>query len=368
MIGLTDFSRQWADIERDVLEATARVGKSAWYVLGKEVSGFEQALTPWFTATTSVGCASGLDALELALRAHDVRPGDRVLTTPLTAFATTLAVLRVGAVPVFADVDEHGLLDLDDAEKRGLADVRFVIPVHLFGHMVSPGRLRAFASRHGATVIEDAAQAIGATYGGEKVGAASQLCATSFYPTKNLGALGDGGAVLCNDAKLDLAVRQLRDYGQSDKYVHDTLGLNSRLDELQAGILSSALLPRLGAHAKRRTAIAERYVAAFACHARIRVVVPPKGCESAWHLFAVLVKGSRDAFRQHLQQQAVGTGLHYPKLTCDQRAYLGAGLGPVAHLPNARLFADSEVSIPLHPYLTDQEVDSVIAAVHSWRG
>lgn len=366
MIGLTDFSRQWAEISKDVHAAVERVGSSAWYILGNEVTTFESALQPWFSASHTIGCASGLDALELSLRALNVRPGDRVLTTPLTAFATTLAILRVGAVPVFADVDEAGLLDLADAKQRVQETVRFVLPVHLYGHMVSPAALRAFAKDHHALVIEDAAQAIGAKREGELVGSVGQLTATSFYPTKNLGALGDAGAVTTNNAELAACVRRLRDYGQSAKYVHDELGLNSRLDELQAAILRTALLPRLQHATKRRVAIAQRYQRELNGH--FAIVAPAVDCDSVWHLFPLLVQGDREVFRQHLSSMGVATGLHYPLLAYQQKAFTDVARTPHEPLARAERFARDQVSIPLHPWLTDDEVGQVVDACNTWRG
>lgn len=366
MIGLTDFSRQWAEISKDVHEAVERVGASAWYILGREVTAFESALQPWFATSHAIGCASGLDALELSLRALDVRPGDRVLTTPLTAFATTLAILRVGAVPVFADVDEAGLLDLADAKERVQKAVRFLLPVHLYGHMVSPAALRAFAKDHNALVIEDAAQAIGAKREGEAVGSVGQLTATSFYPTKNLGALGDAGAVTTNHPDLAERVRRLRDYGQSAKYVHDELGLNSRLDELQAAILSTALLPRLQRGTSRRVAIAQRYQREL--KGLFTIVAPASDCDSVWHLFPLLVEGDREAFRQHLTSRGVATGLHYPLLAYQQKAFTDLAGTPQEALARAERFARSQVSIPLHPWLTDDEAGQVVEACNTWRG
>jgi dTDP-4-amino-4,6-dideoxygalactose transaminase len=203
-IGLADFRQQWDGCRERYLEAVSRVGDSGWLILGKEVAAFEEELAGFWGLPHAIGCGNGLDALEIAFRCAGMRAGDRVLTTPLSAFATTLAILRVGAVPVFADVDAWGLLDLDDAERLTARDepVRFIVPVHLYGHAMDLDALEAFSHKHGAAVIEDCAQAIGARSRGRPVGAASVVCATSFYPTKNLGAFGDGGAVLTRDTTM----------------------------------------------------------------------------------------------------------------------------------------------------------------------
>lgn len=195
------FQRQWAEISKDVLDAVERVGASGWYVLGKEVSAFEAALAPRFGAAAAVGCASGLDAIEIGLTGLGIGPGDKVLTTPYSAFATALAIVRAGATPVFVDTDAHGLLDLDLAEAALDADssIRAVVPVHLFGHALNLERIGAWRERFDVVVVEDCAQSIGASSEGQLAGSAGQAAATSFYPTKNLGAMGDGGALMTSD-------------------------------------------------------------------------------------------------------------------------------------------------------------------------
>lgn len=380
---LNDFKRQWADTSAAVLEAVARVGASGWYVLGGEVQQFEEDLARAFRGFAApqgerqeppegvgqaIGCASGLDAIELALRALALSPGAKVLTTPLSAFATTLAIVRAGCVPVFVDVDAFGLLDLGACE-RALAEdpsIRALVPVHLFGHALDLGRLAALRQRFGAAIVEDCAQSIGATFEGRPAGTVGQLAATSFYPTKNLGALGDGGAVLTSDAALAARCRTLRDYGQSKKYVHDALGLNSRLDELHAGILRTAFLPRLARWTARRREIAASYCAQLD-NPRVRVPGAPAGSQSVWHLFPVLVEASaRDGFMGYLQQHGVRSGIHYPHLIQAQRALAGVPFEVRGALPRAEEYAACEVSLPIHPYLGPAEVARVVAAVNRW--
>jgi dTDP-3-amino-3,4,6-trideoxy-alpha-D-glucose transaminase len=366
---LNDFNRQWVDVRADVHDAVERVGRSGWYILGSAVAGFEASLATELGSRFCVGCASGLDAIELALRALGLRPGDRVLTTPLSAFATTLAIVRAGGVPVFVDVDEGGNLDLELAE-RCLAerrDVPFAVPVHLYGHPLDLDRLASVQSRYGLKIVEDCAQAIGAEVSGRAVGSVGDLSATSFYPTKNLGAFGDGGAVFGNDEGLAKICRALRNYGQTSRYVHERLGLNSRLDELHAAILDGALLPRLSAWSARRRAIAHRYREAIRGP---RVVPLPlaRPEASSWHLFPVLVeKERREAFQVHLQSRGVQSAVHYPKLIPDQAALADLPFEVAGSLHQARAIADSEVSLPIHPYLDDGEVESVIEAVNEWQ-
>jgi dTDP-3-amino-3,4,6-trideoxy-alpha-D-glucose transaminase len=369
-IGLVDFRRQWAVSRARYLEAVDRVGESGWLILGNEVQAFEGDLSRYWGLPYAVGCGNGLDALEIAFRCVGMRRGDLVLTTPLSAFATTLALLRVGAEPVFADVDASGLLDLEDAEDLLAHEkrVRFVVPVHLYGHAMNLGALERFSRKHGLVVVEDCAQAIGAKHGGRPVGDASLACATSFYPTKNLGALGDGGAVLTRDATIRDRARSLRDYGQSDKYVHDIVGLNSRLDELHAAILRSVQLPALSGQTVRRAEIARRYRRELKNDA---LMIPPlpDGSDSVWHLFPLLVPRGRESFRAHLSSRGIATGLHYPRLIPAQKAMAEAGHPPSGRpFPNAERFAREQVSIPNHPFLTDSEVSEVIDACNSWSG
>ena len=369
MILMNDFKRQWHDLGADCLRAVERVGSSGWYVLGGEVRAFEAALAKLSGVGSAVGCANGLDAIEIALRAMDIQPGDKVLTTPLSAFATTLAIVRAGGVPVFVDVDTSGHLDVDLAEQvlQTYGDIRFMVPVHLFGHPMNLLRLQAVRDRYGIAVVEDAAQAVGASFGAMPVGSAGQAATLSFYPTKNLGALGDAGALLTSDPALTERFRCLRDYGQSQKYVHSTLGMNSRLDELHAATLHDAMLPRLIAWTRRRREIARRYAEGID-HSGVSLVRPPAGADSVWHLFPVLVApGLRQDFMRHLSDHQVQSGIHYPALIPRQEAMRSvSGMQVIGSLDNANRLSASEVSLPIHAYLSDDEVERVISVVNAW--
>lgn len=365
---LNDFPRQWQDTGGAVLDATRRVGESGWYILGREVAAFETALGISVNAPHVIGCASGLDAIEIGLRILGLRSGDRVLTTPLSAFATSLAIVRAGGVPVFVDVDEAGLVDLDKVEAACAADpsLRFFVPVHLYGHCLDLQRLQALRERFNLRIVEDGAQAIGARSRGLAMGSVGQVATTSFYPTKNLGALGDGGALWTTDSALDKHARSLRDYGQSTKYVHDQIGLNSRLDELHAAILRDAFLPKLAQWTARRVAIAGRYRNGIA-NRDVQVVPLPLGSESVWHLFPVMVPAAaRDQFKAHLAAAGVASAVHYPLLISAQKALESLPCQTLGILARAEAFAEREVSLPIHPYLDDGEVERVIAAVNSW--
>lgn len=369
-VAANPFDRQWEDTGRDVLNAVERVGRSGWYILGSEVQAFEAALGEVVGASHVIGCASGLDALEIGLRSLGIQPGDRVLTTPLTAFATALSIVRAGGVPVFVDVDQQGLLDLDAAAERLAAgDVRYMVPVHLFGAAVSLEGLAELRDRFELRIVEDAAQAVAATRDGHRVGSAGQATALSFYPTKNLGALGDGGALTTDDEGVEGLARSLRDYGQSKKYVHDHLGLNSRLDEVHAAVLRDAFLPRLGGWHERRAAHAKRYVEGID-NAEVCVISESFPAGSVWHLFPVCVRPEhREAFLGMLRDGGVQAGIHYPVLAPEQAALESSpgGFEVVGDLANAKAMKASEVSLPINPYLRDDEIDRVIARINRWR-
>jgi dTDP-3-amino-3,4,6-trideoxy-alpha-D-glucose transaminase len=361
-VSANDFARQWGDVREDALAAVDRVGRSGWLVLGDEVESFESELAAWWGVPHAVGVASGLDALEIALRCAGIDPGARVLTTPLTAFATTLAIMRAGCVPVWSDVDDSGGLDLDRAEAVLCGDpsIRAILPVHLYGHPLDFDALERLAADHDVAVIEDCAQSAGAERGARPTGAVGIASGTSFYPTKNLGAMGDGGALLTGDAEVADRARALRDYGQRRRYEHAEPGLNSRLDELHAALLRSAFLPRLDRALSRRAEIAARYDDALA-GGPLRPIRQQAGA-SAHHLFPVeVLEGEPAAVAAALQQHGISVGRHYPFVCPDQAAATGAGIA-ADELAVARRLAARELSLPIHPYLTDGEVGAVIDA------
>lgn len=369
MILQNDFKRQWGFVEKPVLEAVLRVGAGGWYILGREVEAFEEALAKFWGVSHAVGTGNGLDALEIGLRCLNLQPGDKVLTTPLSAFATTLAIIRAGGLPVFVDVDDSGCIDLAQSREVLAKDdsIRFFVPVHLYGLALSMPELARLKADFGLQIVEDCAQSIGAAFGGTGTGMVGQMAATSFFPTKNLGALGDAGALLTNDSALAERAKSLRNYGQSAHYVHSALGLNSRLDELHAAVLREAFLPHLEAWTNARRRTADKYLKKIR-HPSIQLLSPDAAMTPVWHLFPVLAtEGSRDQLRNHLESCGIMSGIHYPRIISEQTALAEGSWRNAVEPVNARRFAQSELSLPIHPFLTETEVDAVIAACNEWK-
>jgi len=371
MMGAQAFERQWAEIGDDVLAAVSEVGASGWYIQGERLRLFEAALAKTCGRAFAAGCGNGLDAIEIALRCLGLRAGEPVLTTPMSAFATTLAIHRAGGKAVFVDVDASGQLDLELARHclEAHPEIRFCVPVHLYGHCLDLPALRRLREDFDLEIVEDGAQAIGAGWGEEVVGDVGRILATSFYPTKNLGAMGDGGALLTDSPALAESARSLRDYGQTSKYVHAVMGLNSRLDEMQAAILLRAMLPRLPGWTARRREHAERYLGGLS-NSWVRPLPVPSGSRSVWHLFPVeVVDGQRDALLAYLRSQQVMAHIHYPLTIPDQPALQGSAelMTCFDPLPRARALAANELSLPITPDLGAHEVDRVIEVVNAWR-
>ncbi len=368
MILLNDFQRQWETIRKDILKTTEKVGASGWYILGQQVREFEASLAAYWSLAHAVGVASGLDALEISLRVLGCKAGDRVLTSPISAFATLMAILRIGAIPVLLDSDQFGLIDLDACQQflRRSGNVRFFVPVHLFGHALDGVALKNLRDEFDLLMVEDCAQSVGARFRGAPTGKAGQLAATSFYPTKNLGTLGDGGAILTDLQDTADKARVLRDYGQVRKYHHAVLGYNSRLDELQAAYLDHVFLPRLDRWITKRKQVAARYCGQISNN-KLHCTGSPAGSDSTWHLFPILVDpGLKRSFIEHLLQSGVQTGEHYPLALIEQEALKWSTVELTSGCPNAIRFCHSEISLPIHPFLGDDEITAVVSACNSW--
>ena len=361
-IPFNDFQREPEDLIQAQLQAAEAVLRSGWWVLGKQVQAFERAWAEHSGTDAAVGVANGLDAIEIGLRALGIGAGDEVITTPVTAFATTLAIQRCGAIPVFADIDPAtACLDPVSVERCISSLTKAVLVVHLYGRAADLAGLSALCSSHGLALLEDCAQAHGAQYQGRPVGSIGAFGAWSFYPTKNLGAIGDAGAIISNNPDLIAAARQLRNYGQSDRYHHERAGLNSRLDELQAAILLQRL-PYLQSWTERRRAIAERYWAEINNPQFEALAKPSDPLSHVHHLFVLRVLGTRrETVQDQLAEVGVKTLIHYPVLCHQQQAIAEYRLDP-AGIPSAISHSEACFSLPIHPFLSDAEVDQLISS------
>lgn len=342
------------------LEAAAkRVLHSGWYILGPELEAFERDFAAYHGVSHAIGVANGTDAIELALRALGIGPGDEVITVAHTAVATVCAVERTGARPVLVDIHEATrTLDPAAAAAAVTPRTKAIVPVHLYGHPADMEALAELAARHGLAIVEDCAQAHGARMEGRLAGTIGHLGAFSFYPTKNLGAYGDGGAVITDDAVLAERVRRLRNYGQEDRYHHAERGQNSRLDEMQAALLR-VKLAHLDSHNAIRRRLAGEYsrrlagVATPACRA---------GAEPVFHLYVVR-HPRRNPLMEALRERGIGTLIHYPVPVHLQKGYRDLGYAP-GSLPVTERTADEILSLPLYVGLTPEAVGSVSDTVN----
>jgi dTDP-4-amino-4,6-dideoxygalactose transaminase len=341
--------------------AYKRVMDSGWFIAGPELDAFESEFAQYCDVTHCVGVGNGLDAIHLLLRAYGIGPGDEVLVPSNTFIATWLAVTQCGATPVPVEplAATHNI-DPGLLEAHITSKTRAIIPVHLYGQPADMDPINAVAEKHKLVVIEDAAQAQGARYKGRRVGSLGHAAATSFYPGKNLGALGDGGGVLTSDAHIAAKVRQLRNYGSEVKYQHQVQGYNSRLDEMQAAFLR-VKLSTLDAWNDRRSAIASIYSARIK-NTHVTTPAVPEFAEPVWHLYVVRTS-KRNQLRDAMQAQGVGTVIHYPVPPHLQACYAEFAQ---SNLPLATLLADEVLSLPMSPAMTDEQVARVVDVVNAF--
>ena len=341
-----------------------RVMDSGWVLLGRELEAFEAEFAAYCGVPHCVGVANGLDALHLVLRAWGIGPGDEVIVPSNTYIASWLAVSMTGATPVPVEPDE-ATFNLDPARLAAALTprTRALMPVHLYGQSAELEPIMTFAAAHGLKVVEDNAQAHGARYRGRVTGGLGHAAGNSFYPGKNLGAFGDGGAVTTHDAGLADRVRVLRNYGSRKKYFNEVAGVNSRLDELQAAFLR-VKLPHLDAWNARRRWVAELYQRELAGLPGLRLPVVPSGQEPVWHLYVVR-HARRDALQAHLQAAGVGTLVHYPVPPHLSGAYAGAGWSR-GHFPLTEQLTDEVLSLPSGPHCTVEQAAYVAAAVREF--
>jgi len=366
MIAMNDFKRDDEELLRQEMSAVERVLRSGWWILGNEVKAFEAEWAAWSGAKHATGVANGMDALEIGLRALGIGPGDEVITTPMTAFATILSIFRTGASPVLADIDpDTGILS-PESVKRCLSDAtKAVMVVHLYGQAGPVEELSEICAKAGIHLVEDCAQAHGVKASGKACGTWGAFAGWSFYPTKNLGAIGDAGAITTESAELDEKARRTRNYGQSVRYQHPEVGMNSRLDELHAAILRERL-KRLDDWTARRREIAHAYADKIR-HPKVRVLpLPADPLRHVHHLF-VVVSPVREALQAHLKAKGVESLFHYPIPAHQQPPCAGVRLDPKG-LGAAELHARTCLSLPIHPQMSDTEVAQVIEAVNSFEG
>jgi dTDP-4-amino-4,6-dideoxygalactose transaminase len=360
-IPFLDLKSPYLELKDEFDAAYRLVMESGWYILGKEVEAFEAEFATYCEAKHCIGVGNGLDALHLILRAIEIGPGDEVIVPANTYIATWLAVSYSGATPVPVEPDEHthnidpGLVEAVISKKT-----KAILPVHLYGQPADMDPINALASRYGLKVIEDAAQAHGARYKGRRTGGLGDAAGFSFYPGKNLGALGDGGAVVTNDDALADRVRVLRNYGSKFKYHNEVKGYNSRLDELQAALLR-VKLPKLDEWNDRRRAVAKKYLQHLAAVPVLILPGVPDWAEPVWHLFVVR-HPQRDALQKKLGEAGIGTLIHYPIPPHRQPAYADFGHGK-GDFPISERIAREVLSLPMGPHLGENDFRDVIQVV-----
>lgn len=368
-VPLLDVGRQYQTIRREITAAIERVCESGRFVLGPDCEKFEAAVAGYCHVAHAVSCASGSDALLLALMAADVGPGDEVLMPSYTFFATASAAWRLGARPVFVDIDPATFnINPRLLEAKITKATKAIIPVHLYGQCADMRAIESVAVGRGIAIIEDAAQAIGAEWEGRRGGSWGQMGCLSFYPTKNLGGFGDGGLLTTNDAKLASKLRLLRAHGMEPRYYHHVVGINSRLDSLQAAVLS-VKLPHLDRWTAQRQANARRYSELFASCGLDRVLGLPVVAPAArhvWNQYVIRVPDrGRDALREHLAQQKIGTEIYYPVPLHLQECFASLGYGP-GSLPESERAAKETLALPIFPELTADEQHTVVRAIRSF--
>jgi len=373
---MLDLKRQYASIKGDVTAAVERVMTSQYLIGGPELDGFERESAAYLGVRAFMGCASGTDALWLALAATGVKPGDRAITPPFTFFASASSITRCGATPVFADI-EPATFNLDPAAVESVirksGSVRAIMPVHLYGQCANMDAFSAIAKQHSVAIIEDGAQAFGASWRGQKAGTFGTAAAFSFYPTKNLSAFGDGGAVSTNDDDLADHVRRLRNHGSRQRYYHEEIGWNSRLDAIQAAVLRIKL-KHIDEWNQQRRAVAARYDKLFGATGLVRAGATTVSAEApvallqtrpeAFHIYHqyVIRAHRRDDLRAFLSERGIGSEIYYPvPLHLQQSfAYLGYRAGD---FPESERAAGEAVALPIFPELREDEQERVVQAV-----
>ena len=360
-IPFSKFDGMHTPIREEMLEKFAEMYDKGWFIHGSECAAFEKEYAEYFGVKHCIGVGNGLDAIYLSLLAMGIGKGDEVIIPSNTFIATALAVSYAGATPVIVDPDSVTYNMCGNGLEEALTEnTKAVIPVHLYGQAAEMDEVMAFARKHNLYVIEDCAQAHGALYKGQKVGTFGDMGCFSFYPGKNLGALGDAGAVISNNDELADKVRAISNYGSKEKYNHVYMGTNSRLDEIQCGFLRIKLR-HLDEYNADRNRVAKRYIEGIK-NPKIRLPKIGENRTHIWHLFAVMCD-ERDALAKHLEDKGIGVNIHYPISIADQKAYESLNL---PRLPIAQEIAATELTLPVYVGMTDEEIDYVIDAVNNF--
>ena len=359
MILLNDFKKQYAQLKDEINSAISRVLDSGWYILGKEVESFEKEFANFIGVPYCVGVASGTEAIALSLMAMGIKKDDEVITTCFTAYPTITGIMQAGAIPVLVDVNlNDGLMDVNKIIGKITTKTRAILPVHLYGQSCDMDPILSLAKSHHLPVIEDCAQSSGATYKGRQTGSFGICSAFSFYPTKNLGALGDAGAIVTHDKKIYEKLVSLRNYGQSVRYYHDEAGMNSRMDEIQAAVLR-VKLNHLSNWNDRRREIAALYSERLPMFEKIR---ENDYGSPIYHLF-VLKSRERNRLLSYLQNNGIQALIHYPVPINRQKAFQWQ---KEEIFPNTEELAATVISIPVYPELTNEEAENIILTLHAF--
>lgn len=364
MILMNDFKADPEELKLAEIKAAERVIRSGWYILGNELKAFEARWAARCGVPHCLGVGNGMDAIEIGFRAMGIGPGDEVITTPMTAFASVLAIIRAGATPILADIDPAtGLMDPVSARRCISSKTKGVLLVHLYGQIRAMDDWTALCKDAGIHLFEDCAQAHLASWRGKPAGSHGEWGAYSLYPTKNLGTLGDGGALVTGRSDIAETTSRLRNYGQSKRYYHSDFGLNSRLDEIHAAILS-VRLDLLDAFTARRREVAGLYRKGIR-NSKVKPLAAPVEAENhVYHLFPILCD-NREALMEHLKSKGVESLIHYPVPVHKQEPCLGIGRDPQG-LAMAEQHSERVLSIPCHPQITDGEVETVIGALNAF--
>lgn len=366
MIKFLDIKKVNGLHETEIKSAMNEVYDSGWFILGEKLKTFEDEFANYCDVKHCIGVASGLDALILILKGYmelgKLQKGDEILVPSNTFIASVLAISHCGLVPVLVEPDEYFVMDCEDADNKCNPRTKAVMPVHLYGQSANMDEVKVLSSKHDLLIIEDAAQAHGAKWNSKKVGSIGDAGAFSFYPGKNLGALGDGGAICTNDSELKDVITIIRNYGSKEKYNHILKGTNSRLDEMQAAVLS-VKLKYLNDENKIRKTIAEKYISEIKNPEIVNPTVHPLA-DSVWHVFVIKVS-NRDQFITYLHDNGVSTGIHYPTAVQNQTCYIEEFKNYKGEKSNQD--QDMLVSIPISPVLTDDELNQVITVCNKYK-